>query len=53
LTAAEKYPNITLKFNKKLVGGKVENGEVTFVEYVKFFFMKLNSSNYTISSPVL
>lgn len=30
--AAEKYPNINLKFNKKLTSGKVENGELTFTE---------------------
>ncbi|KAG5678634.1 hypothetical protein PVAND_008290 [Polypedilum vanderplanki] len=32
LTAAEKYPNINLNFNKKMVGGKVDKGEVTFID---------------------
>lgn len=32
ISAAEKYPNINLKFNKKLTGGRVEAGEMTFVE---------------------
>lgn len=32
ISATEKYPNINLKFNKKMSGGKVEKGEVQFVE---------------------
>lgn len=32
ITAAEKYPNINLKFNKKLCGGKVEQGQMIFTE---------------------
>lgn len=35
ISAAEKYPNINLKFNKKLTGGRVENGEVVFIEYAR------------------
>lgn len=35
ISAAEKYPNINLKFNKKLTGGRVENGEVIFTEYAR------------------
>lgn len=37
ISAAEKYPNINLKFNKKLTGGRVENGEVVFLEYARGF----------------
>lgn len=32
ISAAEKYPNITLKFNKKMIGGRVDDGAITFTE---------------------
>lgn len=32
ISAAESYSNIKLNFNKKMSGGKVEKGEVTFIE---------------------
>ena len=32
IKATEKYPNINLNFNKKLVSGKVEKGEMLMTE---------------------
>jgi hypothetical protein len=32
ISEAENYPNIRLKFNKKMAGGKVEKGELTMIE---------------------
>ena len=32
ITETDKYPNIQLKFNKKMMGGKVEKGEMTMME---------------------
>lgn len=32
IEATEKYPNINLNFNKKLVSGKVEKGEMLMTE---------------------
>lgn len=43
ISAAEKYPNISLKFNKKMTGGRVENGEVSFIECVKFYVENLSN----------
>lgn len=48
ITAAEKYPNINLKFNKKLCGGKVEQGETIFVEYVDISYFSLDT--YVLTS---
>jgi hypothetical protein len=32
ISAAEKYPNVNLNFNKKMSGGRVDKGELKFVE---------------------